>query len=244
VQWINSTGIKKTLSYFYNQTSFMIERKIRRHNDNFDLNPFSTSTDDLLGLNSAIRNSLFYNRGKQDHSVTYTYLVNRARNLLSVGLQEMGNESHQMQYTNLFFKSWVLNLSSRTIWAYLSSENFSQKNYRVNGYQVMPKLSYIFNKNASWDIFYEHQRKENRIGFGEMLKQDRFGTSFTYASEKKLTMSGEFSLYQNKFTGDPLSPVAFQMLEGLMPGENITWRLLIQKNLTEYLDINVNYQGR
>lgn len=243
-QWINSTGIKKTLSYFYNQTSFMIERKIRRHNDNFDLNPFSTSTDDLLGLNSAIRNSLFYNRGKQDHSVTYTYLVNRARNLLSVGLQEMGNESHQMQYTNLFFKSWLLNLSSRTIWAYLSSENFSQKNYRMNGYQVMPKLSYIFNKNASWDIFYEHQRKENRIGFGEMLKQDRFGTSFTYASEKKLTMNGEFSLYQNKFTGDPLSPVAFQMLEGLMPGENITWRLLIQKNLTEYLDINVNYQGR
>ena len=57
-------------------------------------------------------------------------------------------------------------------------------------------------------------------------------------------MNGEFSLYQNKFVGDAQSPVAFQMLEGLQPGKNMTWRLLIQKNLTEFLDINLNYQGR
>jgi len=57
-------------------------------------------------------------------------------------------------------------------------------------------------------------------------------------------MNGEFSLYENKFDGDALTPVAFQMLEGLQPGQNMTWRLLIQKNLTDYLDININYQGR
>jgi hypothetical protein len=39
----------------------------------------------------------------------------------------------------------------------------------------------------------------------------------------------ENSLYENKFTGNSLSPVAFQMLEGLQPGQNLTWRLLVQK---------------
>ena len=34
------------------------------------------------------------------------------------------------------------------------------------------------------------------------------------------------------------------MLEGLQAGKNSTWRLLLQKNLTQYLDININYQGR
>jgi hypothetical protein len=34
------------------------------------------------------------------------------------------------------------------------------------------------------------------------------------------------------------------MLEGLQAGKNSTWRLLVQKNLTQYLDLNVNYQGR
>jgi hypothetical protein len=34
------------------------------------------------------------------------------------------------------------------------------------------------------------------------------------------------------------------MLAGLQAGKNSTWRLLLQKNLTQYLDININYQGR
>jgi hypothetical protein len=41
-----------------------------------------------------------------------------------------------------------------------------------------------------------------------------------------------------------LSPVAYQMLEGLQAGKNATWRLLIQKNITKFLDINLNYLGR
>ena len=51
-------------------------------------------------------------------------------------------------------------------------------------------------------------------------------------------------MYNNAFIGNEVSPVAFQILEGLQPGKNTTWRLLIQKNLTQYLDINLNYQGR
>ena len=34
------------------------------------------------------------------------------------------------------------------------------------------------------------------------------------------------------------------MLEGLQAGQNLTWKLIIQKNLTKYLDLNLNYQGR
>ena len=243
-QWQNATGFKKILSYFYNQTSYLIERKIQRSGDNFDLNPFSTTEENLLGLNTSIRNSLFYNRGKQKHSVTYTFTENRLKSLLSVGSQESKNKSHQLQYIHLLKKSWLFNLNSKTIKTELASENYASKNFEVIGYQLSPKISYLFNKNTSLDIFYEYQNKENQLGVGETLLQNRFGTSFSYAGEKKFTMNGEFSLYQNKFDGDALSPVAFQMLEGLQPGQNLTWRLLLQKNLTEFLDININYLGR
>ena len=124
------------------------------------------------------------------------------------------------------------------------SENYGSKNYLIKGYQVAPKISYLFSKNASWDLFYEYQKKENKINGLETLNQQRFGTSFTYATQKQFTMNGEFSLYENKFKGNEMSPVAYQMLEGLQAGKNLTWRLLIQKNLTQFLDINVNYQGR
>ncbi|ALM49519.1 hypothetical protein AMR72_11775 [Flavobacterium psychrophilum] len=243
-QWQNEGGFKKLLSYFYNQTSFLVDRKIERDSDNFDLNPFSSSEENLLGLSSSIRNSLFYNRGKQDHSVTYTYLKNRAKTLLTVGSQENSNNSHQLQYAHLVKKIWLFSFSGQTNESASASENYGSKNFKVEGYGLMPKISYIFSRNASWDIFYEYKKKENQIGDLELLNQQRIGTSFSYASEKQFTANGEFSLYKNDFTGNELSPAAYQMLEGLQAGQNLTWRLLLQKNLTQFLDVNVSYQGR
>ena len=243
-QWQNSLGFQKVLSHFYNQSSFLIERKIKRDGNNFDLNPFSTSDENLLGLNTSFRNSLFYNRGKQTHSITYSFINNRLKALLSVGSQESKNSSHQLQYQHLLQKTWLFSLSSKSTNTTLLSENYSSKNFEIKAFEINPKISYLFNKNASWDIFYEYQNKENQVGSSEKLLQNRFGTSFSYASEKKFTMNGEFSLYQNNYVGDEQSAVAFQMLEGLQPGKNMTWRLLLQKNLTQFLDININYQGR
>ena len=242
--WQNAEDFKKVLSHFYNVSSYLVERKILRNGDNFDLNPFSSAEDDLLGLNTSIRNSLFYNRGKQKHSTTYNFTLNRLKSLLTVGSQESKNSAHQLQYAHLVQKTWLFTLSAKTTMTSLFSENYSSKNFEIEAYQFNPKVSYLFNKNTSWDIFYEFQNKKNQIGASEKLEQNRFGTSFSYAGENKITVNGEFSLYDNKFKGDALLPVAFQMLEGLQPGKNLTWRLLLQKNLTQYLDININYQGR
>ncbi|WP_338377630.1 hypothetical protein [uncultured Flavobacterium sp.] len=243
-QWQNKTGFLKFMSKFYNQTSFLIDRKISRDGNNFDLNPFSNSDENLIGLNNSFRNSLFFNRGKQRNSITYNFLTNDSKNLLSVGSVENKAKSHQLQYQHLVQKIWLFTLSGKTIFSEAFSENYPSRNFQIEGYQAFPKVSYLFSKNASWDIFYEFQNKENQIGNGESLQQNRFGTSFTFNSEKGFSVNGEFSHYNNSFEGNSLSAVGFQLLEGLQVGKNQTWRLLLQKNLTSYLDINLNYQGR
>ena len=242
-QWQNDTGFLKFLSYFYDQASYITDRKIRRNGDNFDLDPFNNSDENLLGLNTGFRNSFFYNRGKQDHSVTYTFLNSRARSLLSIGSQDNKNSSHQLQYAHLYRKSWLFAMAGQTSKTETAVEDYASRNYKIEAFKLSPKISYLFSQNASWDVFYEFQNKDNMIGI-EKLKQTRVGTSFSYNTQKKLSMNGEFSLYENKFAGSELTPAAFQMLEGLQPGQNMTWRLLIQKNLTQYLDVNLNYQGR
>jgi hypothetical protein len=256
-QWQNEIGLKKFLSYFYNQASYLIDRKIERNTDKFDLNPFATDDANLLGLTSSFRNSLFYNRGKQDHSVTYSYLDNRGRSLLNIGSQENASSSHQLQYNHLLQKTWLLGLQGQTINTEAAYNDelepgpdepnpaaATNRNYTIEGFLLAPKVSYIFSRNASWDLFYEYRNKENRISGRETLDQQRLGTSFSYASQKQFSINGEFSLYKNDFKGSELSPAAYQMLEGLQAGQNLTWRLLLQKNLTQYLDVNVNYQGR
>ena len=243
-QWQNENGFKKFASHFYNQTSFLIDRKIKRNGANFDLNPFSKEEEELIGLNTNFRNSLFFNRGKQHHSSTYSFLLNESQNLLSVGSISTKNQSHQLQYQHLVKKSWLFTFSGNTTTSKSDSENYPSRNFEIESYQVEPKIGYLFSKNASWDVFFEFQQKENQIGALETLTQNRLGTSFTFNSEKGFSMNGEFSMYNNSYDGNVLSAVGFQMLEGLQPGKNQTWRLLLQKNLTQYLDININYQGR
>ncbi|BFM42499.1 hypothetical protein CFS9_11400 [Flavobacterium sp. CFS9] len=244
LQWQNENGFKKLLSYFYNQTSFIMDRKVKSRGERLELNPFNSSEENILGLNSSFRNSLYYNRGKQKHSVTYTYLVNKGKNLLSIGSQNVQNNSHQLQYTHLYRKSWLFNFFTKTIKTDLVSEDFVEKNYDITGYQMAPKVSYLFSKNTSLDFFFEFQNKENQIGNSETLVQNRLGTSFSFAGEKKITVNGEFSFYQNKFKGNEFSSVGFQMLEGLQAGQNLVWKFLLQKNITQFLDVNLNYQGR
>src|SRR5690606_36764977 len=123
-QWQNENGFKKVLSHFYNQTSFLVDRKIRREEDNFDLNPFGGNSDEVLGLNTNLRNSLFYNRGKQNNSVTYTYLLSEAKSLLSVGAVSNKTGSHQLQYNHLFSEIWLLNFNSKTVLNETTSENY------------------------------------------------------------------------------------------------------------------------
>lgn len=240
----NQKGFLKILSYFYNQTNFSIDRKIKRDGNKFDLNPFKNSDADLLGLNASFQNSLYYNRGKQNHSVTYSYLTNRVKNQLSVGSQQSRNNFHQLRYEHLLQANWLFGLETKTSNITSESENFETRNYTITGYKLAPKISYLFNKTASWDIFYEFQKKENTIGELENLKQSKLGTSFTLTNEKKFSMNGEFSFYDNNFVGNEQTAAGFQLLEGLQAGKNTTWRLLLQKNLTQFLELNVNYQGR
>ena len=243
-QWQNEKGLKRFLSHFYNQTSFLSERKMARKNNHFDFNPFGSDNSDLLGLNASFRNSFFYNRGKQNHSVTYTFLSSDLKNLLSIGAQENNMQSHQLQYAHLYEKSWLFGCSGKTSGSKTVSENYGSKNYELKNYEFAPKIAYLFSKNTSWEVFFDYQKKENKMGDLETLSQQKFGTSFAYSNQKQFTMNGEFSFYDNRFKGNSMSPVAYQMLEGLQAGKNTTWRFLIQKNLTQFLDINLNYQGR
>jgi hypothetical protein len=242
--WQNSTSFKKVLSYFYLQSSFIIDRKIKNDGDHFELNPFHSASENVLGLLSTLTNSLFYNRGKRDNSITYTYMTNQAQNLLSVGTIKNKNNFHQLQYQHLLQKSWLFDALAKTILTKSESETFAEKNYTIEGYVLAPKISYLFSKNISLDLFYEYINKENQIGSLDTLLQSRFGTAFSYNGNSKFTANGEVSLYKNDFKGNPFSSAGYQMLEGLQTGQNLTWRTLLQMNLTTFLDLNFIYQGR
>ncbi len=245
IQWSESKNkTKKFFSHFYNQASYLIDRKVRRDGDNFNINPFKEDEDNQLALNNSIRNVLFYNRGKQRYTTSYTFLSNTSRNLLSIGFQENKLTNHQLNFNHKFATNWLANALTSFGTDESISENFTNRNFNIEEERFQPKLSYLFSENAQFDVFYQYTSKDNTIGSLESLTQSNYGLSFTYNKAAKIALTGEFNFFQNEFEGDANTPVAYQMLEGLQPGKNYTWSLLAQKKLTKFLDLNLNYFGR
>lgn len=243
-QWTGESGFKKILSHFYNQSSFLIDRKVRQKKGGFSLNPFKDGGNDQLGLSLNFRNVLFFNRGKQRYSTTYTFLSTSSDHLLATGLQEASLTDHQLTFTHKIQEYWLVNLKGTTGTSESKSESFPNRNFRLHNYEFNPKISYLVNPQTRFDLFYNRNNSRNQLGNLEKLDQYTVGLSFSYSNAEKVTINGEFNYIDNDFRGNSFSPVAYQMLEGLQPGINFTWRALLQKRITQYLDASLSYFGR
>ena len=177
----DESKFKKLLSHFQNQTQYLIQKQSAQENNQFDLNPFKISSKNLLGLTMNLRNSLFFNRGKQFYSTTYNFTNNRSKNSLSFGNIENDLLSHQLTFkhklNSILFSSAVTfeNKNSK-------SENFESKNYTFNEVKYGPKLSYFIQDNNKIDIYYQYSNKENLISNFETLTQNKFGISSAFSN--------------------------------------------------------------
>ncbi|WP_459210073.1 hypothetical protein [Aquimarina rhabdastrellae] len=243
-QWRNSDQkTKRFLAHFYNQTSYIIDRKIRRENEALHLNPFDEN-DNELALNLNFKNVLFFNRGKQRYTTSYTYITSQSKNLLATGLQENVLKTHQLNFVHKFKNTWLLDLKSILGTTESTSENFANRNYTIEGYRLESKLTYLLSQKTQFGLSYLYNDQSNTITDIEALSQQRLSVNFSYANQQKISLNGEFNYFINDFTGNPFSPVGYQLLNGLQPGDNYTWSLLAQKKLTKYLDLNIIYNGR
>ena len=245
IQWANSSNASKRFwSHFYNQTTFLIDRKDKNNSETINLNPFHSTPENQLALQSNFRNQLFYNRGKQHYTLSYSYSESSARNVLSFGYVEQETTSHQLNFLHKIKEQWLLSLQTNLNENWSVSENFLSKNYQLNETLLNPKISYLLDDNKRFDVYYQYQKKDNAIGNLEQLTQEKYGLSFTLTQNQKAAITGEFNYFSNDFSGSSNTPVAYQMMEGLQAGTNFTWSLIAQKKLTKFLDLNLNYFGR
>ena len=245
IQWRNSSHkAQKFWSHFYNLTSFSIDRKDRNSGQKFNLNPFNSDVQQQLGLQSNFRTQLFFNRGRQHYTMSYSFSNNKLRNLLSFGTIAQNSVSHQFNFTHKIKAQWLINFQTNFDNNESLSENFSLKNYDLDQVLLAPKLSYLLDDNKRFDVFYQFQKKNNQIQNQEVLQQHNLGASATFNQNQSAAITAEFNYFSNTFSGEANSPVAYQMMEGLQPGTNFTWSLIAQKKLTKYLDLNLNYFGR
>ena len=110
---------------------------------------------------------------------------------------------------------------------------FAARNYNLQYYELNPNFSIQPGTVFRTTFIYKYQDKQNIYGDAdEHATLSTFGAEVKYSSFKNGVVSASFNLISIGYNADANSPVAFEMLESLRRGKNLTWELNIQKNLS------------
>ena len=243
-QWSNKTGLKKVLSHFYNQFFLSSRNELERARNSFNLNPFNMSKDQQISVNFTIKNSLYFNRGLQNFSATYTYAKAENKQQYSIGSQDTDTNYQQIDFQHKVGKFWLIDLQGKLSENKLETENINNRNYEIDVIAFQPKISYVLNNDNRFAAFYHMKNKENILAEFEKLKQQKIGIEYFYTGKSTSQFNANFTTFFNDFSGNPNSPVGYQMLEGLQEGTNYTWTFLWNKKLNSFLNVTLNYKGR
>jgi len=190
------------LSHFANQTYFLIDVKTKRDKGDFNINPFVSDQEDLLGLDQNFKNSFFFNRGLQRFSFVYSFLNLRKKSIFSFGDQDVNLKTHQFQFIHKLGKFWLMDLGAAINYNSSSSDSFLNRNYDLNNLDLNPKISYLYNQNTRLELFYNFKDKANQILDMETLQMHIVGSNFQYASKQSFSVNANASFYFNEFEGN------------------------------------------
>ena len=244
--WSNQIGVKGFFSKFSNQATGSINRKTRDANSIDQLNPFliDIEQENLISTQAQLRNSVYFNRLSSKFGLEYTWFTVSSKNLFVYGFE--GNEKTE----NLLQMRWNLTsifslfpiYSNGTLVS--SSESFAQKNYSLDYSQLKLKAQLqsgtSFRVAVNGEIYNGFEPSDSSASVARNL----LGVELTYSQALKGAITAKFDYIQVDFEGQKNSPLGFAMLNGLQPGNNITWSLISNYQISRQAQIGINYEGR
>lgn len=244
---VEKTKWKKFLGRFYNQTAYRIDRKTNYESPETAFNPFFSEIVDtsLISLNSSLRNTIFFNRIDPIWGMEYSWQDNRNKSLLTNGFEARQNTYQTARLRINASKLILLNFEGNTGIKVRESELFANQAFYINYFNVEPRITFQFSTKLRWALFYRHSEKSNKPEFGaEYNKAENFGTEIRYSIVSKGNLLLNVNYINNSYNGQNNTSLSFEMLEGLSTGENITWSVAFQQNLSNNLQLNLTYNGR
>ena len=246
--WAREKGIKKLASYFSNQANFRTDRKNIASDLATAYNPFLQDAGDqnLQSMGTQFRNTFWINKASPDWSADYTFSDQRNKILLANGFDTRLNQAHEVNLRWNITRAWAVQSSGKLGEKSYASQFFPIKNFRYSIEEVYPKL--IYQKGVDLRIAWGARltRKENAEEFGGQKAEIKdFNLELRYNTPVQGTISLKGSFLQIAYNEEQGNPaVTFELLEGFVAGNNITWGLLLQRTLANNLQLNLSYDGR
>ncbi|MBA3663880.1 MAG: hypothetical protein H0W61_06690 [Bacteroidetes bacterium] len=228
------------------QTAMRVDNKTSDNKSLDNFNPFLDVNDTLLiASNNNLRQSVFFNQASPVFGADYTYINNQSKQLLTNGIEKRTLLSHEIKWRYNFLKAWSVN--SNTIFSQKGnrSQLFSTRNYLIESYETEQRLIYQPNTYFRISGIYKYTQKQNIIEGGLQKALLRtYAVELKFNQTEKGSLTGRADFIQIHYNDDQSSPVSYEMLNALNKGDNYTWELSYQRNLSNNIQISINYNGR
>lgn len=239
----------KTLKLWAFQTAYKSDNKTYQQNQFLktvysDYNNLKdTST---ISTNSSVRQSVFFNQSGAVFGADYNYLKNASKQLLTNGYDLKYSEMHEVKWRYNIFQWLTFSFIHSIGQKRYNSQLFASRNYFLNSIESEQKIIYQPNTNLRLSLNYKYSEKTNQTGLLQKGIIHTFGLETKIIKSETASISGQFNVIQIQYKNDNNfnSPVAYEILQSLQPGDNYTWNINFQQNITSYLQININYDGR
>jgi hypothetical protein len=242
--YANKTGKGAFISRFANQTSFKAENKLLEDDVWKALNPFEGRISDsvLVSTGRSFRSTLYFNRSGSVFGADITHSDNRNKSILTSGYESRRLLNNTINTRWNITKVYMLQLMAEQGLKTSISEFFPARDYRISSLSAEPRFSIQTNVDFRISLSYKYQERENVDG---QLSGFNTGTAeLRYAPVTKGVYSARFSIIGITYNAPENTPIAYEMLEGLRPGTNLTWNVGVQRNLSKTIQLSVNYEGR
>ena len=228
-----------------NTTIFTSEKKQIKSSITKSLNPFDIDniTEGIVFLNFLVRNRVIY---KFNSALRVSHTYQRNKNISSV----INGNYFSEKESNLYTLKWRINNK------FIIEDKFEKelkasktdfldnRNYRIH--KTLNHLSLEINPADFLKVELTNKitTKENYIG-SEQSEEYTWSIGSTYKNAKSRGFI-EFKLdyIQLNYNADSSTPIAYEMLESLKPGNNLVIGVNVSQKLSKYLYLTINYQGR
>lgn len=250
--WTGATPspLQKLVSRFILTSSLQASKK-NMAKGMFEMNPFSQSLKDsnLITLSTMLANTLSFNRQSNKWGIDISHLRNNNKAFLTYGYETLQNREWNLKSRYFLSRSLTINLNALmgSNALYTEDHQFQNRNYDIKRNNGETLLSYIRGTSFRITGGYKYEVKNNSsIYGGEKAISNALTAETKYNILQSASLIGKFTFNNLSYSSEvsAQSTIGYIMLDGLLPGKNLLWNIMLTKRLLNNLELNFQYDGR
>lgn len=123
------------------------------------------------------------------------------------------------------------------------SDLYPSKNNNLNGIKSLTKAELSLDLRYSFTLLWEYSEKKNDLGV-EQAFTHKLGAETMVSVAGRMKVEASFSWLRIDADAPSTSPVSYELLNGLKPGKNAVWNLILSRKLPGGIEVNLGYNGR